>query len=219
MFCGRVCREKAFVMYHKYECVINEAITGVQDIVRSMRPFFYALYLFDDNIEDLKNFLMSRNNVKKTIFDYDLSDFNSRESQRNLLNCFDSIDAPDVIGVRKRFKYLFRCHPLLTVMWRSHHKFIMKYLKQQADIVRVVYKVLVKWPTNASDLLSERIQDNIDDVCSVQKAVGSGCFMFLSLINHSCIPNVHRHYNENNKMCLIVIRKIKKGEKLTVSLR
>ena len=220
MFCSWGCKIAAENMYHKYECLINTSIEDIQEIVRSMRPFFSSLYLFNDNIQDLQDFLLSRGNVKKTVFDYDMSDTTSCENALHLLHIFDSIDAPiEAIetDISMVISAIFECHPLLAAMWITHKDFIVSLVNRHNKIMRVAAGDLYQWPPNINQLLTHKPQTNPVDLMINQKLVGTGCFLFSSMLNYSCISNVYRHINEDNKMCLIVSRNIMQGEKLTVS--
>ena len=67
MFCSSNCQKTANMMYHEYECIISNNLIDVKGVLRFLRPFFCALYFVDNNIEELKSFVLSRNNEKKTI--------------------------------------------------------------------------------------------------------------------------------------------------------
>ena len=60
MFCSTICRENAFFMYHKHECYNKCVELEYPQYSRVMRLFYFALYLFDDKIKDLKAFILSR---------------------------------------------------------------------------------------------------------------------------------------------------------------
>lgn len=197
-------------MYHRYECVIINLVGAFQDTVRSMRLFFYSLYLFNDNIEDLKNFMMSRKDVRMTVFDYDLSDLKSRNSQKNLLHCYDSFVAPAFTNDAYAFRLIFEVHPILSVMWDTHKVFILTFFRRNIAINREYAKDLMKWQDN----VKRSITDHRESIC---KRVGGGIYLFSSLINHSCVPNVERHISYNDKLHLIVCRDVKKGQQIFLS--
>ncbi|CAO1309921.1 unnamed protein product [Diamesa serratosioi] len=103
----------------------------------------------------LCSFLASRKGVKKTIFVYDLRDFNSRESQRNLLQCFDSIDALELTIVNDDIGDVMKCHSILAAIWDNHKDFIMNFLRRIADITMITDDIN-KWPFYSSELLAGR---------------------------------------------------------------
>lgn len=217
MFCSVNCQNIADNMYHNYECIINAMVSGVQHMSQIMRPFFCALFHYQHNIEDLMTFVLSRNNFKKTIFDYDSSEGMSCENSMHWLHIFDSIDAPSVNDLSAVLPSIFESHPVLACMWISHKDFILPYLNRHADIICFIAKDSYQWPANAVPLLKNNSQKKALDLIRVQKIVGSVTFLFYPLLSQSCKPNVYSHINKDNEMCYIVARNINKGEKLTIS--
>ena len=201
-------------MYHKYECYINSVFKDVAEIVREMRSFFYALYLFEDNIDDLKTFMLSRSDVKKSVFDYNLTGSNSRDNARNLLHCIDSLDVPKYQIDRSVYKLIFLCHPMLYEMWETNELFIMSFISHHVAITRFYAQRIFKWPGNASKIMEQNCSSR-----DIRNRVGGAVYCFSSLIKHSCVPNIARHINSKNGMNLVVVRPINKGQQIFVSYR
>ncbi|CAO1294549.1 unnamed protein product [Diamesa serratosioi] len=196
---------------------MNGRMNDCEEVIRSMRFFFISLNLFDHNILDLKKFINSRKNTKKTVFDYDLSEMNSRESQRNLLLCFDSLDYNDD-GIKiDQIGVAIRAHPSLGDEWKKYHHFITKFIRRHSDITDRHVQGLFKWPGNASKLMNEMGSQRKKDYSTIRKKVGGGAYPFMSMIKHSCVPNLMRHYSKDNRVNLIVTRRINPGEEISIS--
>ena len=219
MFCSVECLDNGQLMYHKYECLINGLMEGFQHAVRAMRSFFYALYLFDDKIEDLKTFIMSRGYVRKTVFDYDMRHVDTKQTRRDMLHCFYSFVAPDCQIDSSIFNLIFNTHPILSTMWDKEKDFIWSFLRRNIEITQMYAHAFFRWPGNAKEMMLVEDEDDTKEFQSIRKKVGGGVFLLMSLFNHSCVPNVHRHFNYNNKLHLIVCRDIKKGQELFISLK
>ena len=212
MFCSTNCQDNANEIYHNYECIINNVIPGVKDVVYAMRPFFCALYFFNKNIEELKSFVLSRNNEKKTIFDCDISE----SSSLNWLHVFDSIDAPAVTDLSSILPSVFNAHPVLIDMWPTHQDFLLPYLNRHADILRFISRDVYQWPGNAEPLMKYHVQKKAVDLIRLQKIVGKVSCLFSPLLSQSCKPNIYRHNYQSNEMYYIVAHNINVGEKLTI---
>ena len=197
-------------MYHKYECFIGRILLVDDYLLKPMKTFFYALYLFDHKIEDLKALILSRGRERKTIFDFDMRDLNPIETGRNLLLCYDSLEPSKYCDEEKQFYLMFEYHPVLKKMWKKEWKFIEDFLYRHFDISLTFKYDLFQWPANTAELVRKSKMNN---------NIGNGCYVFTSLINHSCIPNVDLHCDINNKMHLIACQNIAKGEQLFVSYK
>ena len=214
MFCSTICRENAFFMYHKHECY-NQCIERIYpQYSRVMRLFYFALYLFDDKIEDLKAFILSRGEERKTIFDFDMRDLDPIAAGRNLLLCYGSLMPSKYFTGERRFDLMFQHHPFLKQMWRKEKEFIGTFLEQHYHTTAIFHSDLIKWPVNSKELIHKGYNIN-----TVQRKVGEGYYIFSSMFNHSCLPNVQLHCNINNKMHMIICQNVAKGEQLFVSYK
>lgn len=215
MFCSDTCQDAAFKMYHKYECLIMKKLDGVKDLVGRLRPFFLALSLFDGSVDRMKATLQGRSGGQRTVFDYDLSDPLSHTYAINLLHVFDSYTTTQHSESFEQINTLFTCDPELNIIWKGNESFVHMLLCRFNDVLRCLGRGIYKWPGNATDI-AEQLPDITDsfDTDLVRKMAGVGYYPFLGLINHSCVQNISRHIDADNKMVLIVCRPIKKGEQL-----
>ena len=210
MFCSEQCREKAFKMYHRYECFNSRIVKPEHsDLLNPMKTLFYGLYLFDHKIEDLKAFILSRGVERKIISDYDLNEWNSIETKRNLFLCVDSLVPNKRCAEKKPFHLMFKKHHLLKKMWKKEKKFLTLFLNRHYDISAMVHLDIWKWASDTAEVIElNQLAD------AKRKQVGYGCYVFTSMFNHSCVPNVELHCGNNGKMYLIVNQNIARGQQL-----
>ena len=227
-FCSESCKERAYDIYHKYECRINMHFEEhFKDILITMRPFFIALYLCYDDINLLKSHFIDDPDTMqqtKTVFDYDLSSPTVKNYALNIMKVFDSYKAAENNEpFYDCIELIFSCHPILAAMWIGNEIIITKMLSRYADNLRELGHAIVQWPTNTKHLIHQlpptTNQFQLLQTDSICKIIGVGYYSFLGLLNHSCVPNIYRHVNEFNQMILIVCRPIIKGQQLFVDYK
>ena len=214
MFCSFICRENAFKMYHKFECLNKSLEREYVHLSRVMRLFYFALYLFDDKIKDLKAFILSRGEERKNLLDFDMRDLDPIEAGRNKLLCYDSLVPTKRCTEVEPFHLMFENHSLLKIMWKKERKFIEVFLYRHYDITARFNNILFKWPADAALFVK-----NDHDIILTQRKVGAGYYIFSSMFNHSCVANVQLHCDINNKMHMIICKNVAKGEQLLVNYK
>ena len=217
MFCSMKCKEDAFKMYHNYECVNNCIAPNLAYLKNVMRLFYFALFLFDGKIEELKAFILS-NGTWWTTFHCDMRDLDPIVKGRYMLICYNSLVPSQRCTEVKPFHLMFENHPLLKTMWKKERRFIKEFLNRYYDIFEKFHCDLTEWPLNTAELM-ERTRNGDYDITKILKVKGHGCYVFAPLFNHSCVPNVEGHLDVNNKLHLIVCKNVAKGEQLFVSYR
>lgn len=222
LFCSLMCQQEAHNIYHKYECSINMKLHGVQHIVLSMRSFFFALYLHNGSIAELRAAIEARAGAPPmTIFDCDARDPESLERARNLMYVFHSYKAEPRATKNNVFAMIFRLLPELSVMWQGNEDFILTFLARHINNSRELEQELTQWPGNTPDIFGQMTspQPNACDNYFIRKVVGHAYYPFVGLLNHSCVENVHRHIDQHLKTILIVSRPIKAGQQLFLNYK
>lgn len=199
MFCNEECFQSALSSFHFYECPINERLLKSGVMQMALRTFFQALSMFKGSIEDLEKFVQENDN-QTSVYDFDFSDpsdpnvdkmhFASMYSLSRNINKASS-DSPEM---------LLKDHPLVLEAWRTHGDFITTFVR----------RVLLIGDSNFHGICGWSIKKYENQF---PQMIGIGCYPFISLVNHSCAPNVNRIYVED-KMLLLVERPIKSGEQL-----
>jgi SET and MYND domain-containing protein 4 len=201
MFCSTACMQKAEENFHNFECEIIEILHKSGIMQMAMRVFLQALNMFDGSVEKLEKFLENYEKSSTSVFDFNFSatQKDEKENARNFLASLyclarsgkNSNDSP---------KNIFMSSLKLTKIWNDHQKFIENFFKRVLCVGDSNFHGICGW-----SIQKFRNQD--------PQMIGIGCYPFISLVNHSCYPNVTRQYFEG-KMMLVVERPIKKGEQL-----
>lgn len=195
MFCNDECMQAAIDSFHRYECPIINSLMKSGIMQMALRTFFQALSIFKGSIEDLQKFLLE-NDKNFSVYDFDFTEVDSKSFLLSLYSLTKSRkvceqDSPEA---------LLKNHPLLSEIWKSHETFIRGFIQRVLQIGDSNFHGICGW--------SLKKYEN-----QVPQMIGIGCYPFISLVNHSCAPNVNRIYVEDN-MLLLVERPIRKGEQL-----
>lgn len=130
----------------------------------------------------------------------------------------------------KKISKVFRASPKLTSLWTKMNKsneIFVKDLMSRLQRVAVNYMHGIGgWSLKKAEV-DEGDDNNMKTSTSsapqlpsaYQHLIGNGCYLFCSLLNHSCAPNVQRLNVANDKIAVIVSRPIRKGEQLFDSYR
>lgn len=201
MYCSAACEKNAYEEWHKYECEFYEVIFDMRLLM--VRNFFKALSICNGSIEELEALIMSiGKNETVTVFDFDFSNLSENEINRKmLLATYCAHRRPNEKNklLLIWFKMLFHSHPMIESMMRTHEAFIMEFMKHICE----------SQPVNRhgfSKLLPK--------IGSHKPAfAGSVLCPALSLLNHSCVPNVIRVENKKS-LVLVANQIIEAGEQI-----
>jgi SET and MYND domain-containing protein 4 len=198
MFCDEICLKSANEAYHKYECPIIEKLLKSGIMQMAMRTFFQALSMFKGSIEQLQKFLTEYKNPRASVYDFDFSENSSKD--KNFLISLFCLTRSDKICETDSPEKLFIDHPMFRDSWEKHEIFIRSFILRVLQIGDSNFHGVCGW--------SRKKYEN-----QHPQMIGIAVYPFISLVNHSCAPNVNRIYVED-KMLLLVERPIKKGEQL-----
>lgn len=188
--------------FHFYECHIIEKLLKSGIMQMAMRIFFQALSIFDGSMDQLQRFLEDSKNHSTSIYDFDLSINDDQELSKGksfLLSLFCLTHGNKVFSSDSPENFM-KDHPELAKIWNLHEKYIRKLFLRILQIGDSNFHGICGW--------SMKKYEN-----QFPQMIGIGCYPFISLVNHSCAPNVNRIYVDD-KMILLVERPIKKGEQL-----
>lgn len=212
MFCSLECEKSAFDKFHQFECPMMELILSpimTATMRLAVRTLFTSLALFGGSFEELDKFL-KENFESRTVFDIqDCSD------PKETLLAVNSLIANHKLEVNETFfEELFQSSAELKSMWSSHADFIRSFLKKQTQIGTMNYHEIHGWPLKKGGLRDEEF-DELKGLAYKTGVTswGSGSYPFISMLNHSCAPNVSRVF-VGNKNVVFVQRSIKKGDQL-----
>lgn len=198
MFCSEKCLKEAWNSFHNYECLIIDRClkSGVLQI--ALRIYFQALNIFHGSTENLKIFIENQEK-SYSMFDFDFSKNNDENLKNSLISLWflvrsgnlDENDSPELI---------LKDHPKLVDQWKNNKDFIRTFFQKIVQICDSNFHGICGWSRHLNKISSPQM-------------IGVACYPFLSLLNHSCVPNVNRVYIEG-QACLMVERPIKKGEQI-----
>ena len=187
MYCSDECANHD--AFHKESCPSKVA----QHVEIAQKLIVKALKIVGD-CDTMYELLM--NDMKKTVFDFDLSNPDDPMHKKNLLIAVNSLSTEvEVEGLNSA-----EIHP--------------KYTERETECA---LKYLLIWATNGYYMQenTHAILGSRADKYEFGEIIGSGMFPFLSLLNHSCCPNV-KNITVDNKFVLVVSRPIKAGEQIFV---
>lgn len=200
MFCSEKCLNDAKESFHNYECPINNLLLTSGVMQMAMRIFFQSLAMFDGSIIEFERFFNENESLAASVYDFNSSNPDNRLIARNNLISLICLARNDNDYVGDSPEKLFKIHPQLSYMWESNEAFIRRFILRTLQTGDCNFHGICGW--------SLKKYAN-----QTPQMIGIGCYPFMSLINHSCAPNINRIYVDD-KMLLVVERPIKKGEQL-----
>jgi hypothetical protein len=211
MFCDQKCFEESKKRFHQFECNME---------AESLRKFFYSEpdgrvldplitlrkvtepNCMAGSVERLRE-LMSSNDQEENLFDFDLSheiDESFDIKHLRILSILQGIWTENEIEVQAREPSIQDA--ILEYIYR-------KIFPKESDF-RFMKDFLIRF---TSILSCNSISLNMQ-----HKTTAAAILPFGSFIRHSCDPNVVFVTNFGNKVPLIVIKPVKKGEELFINL-
>lgn len=206
MFCSQQCHEFAKKYYHKYECPIISDIIRSGSVNMTLRIFFISLSVFEEDIFKLREFYEDIIKIPKTLFDFDFSSKNSSDNLLNQLKCLLSLSRSSKNFPLTQQKKLLANHPELYEIYNANGDFIKEFIQHQSQISDHNFHGIFSSNLNTQSIVNTNMK-------SLQEPVGSGSFLFASLINHSCVPNIMR-ICVDAEIYIIACRKIEKGSQI-----
>lgn len=214
MFCGQCCAKgNSSISFHRFECplmdvILKSALTSSMQL--AVRTFFLALSLFDGSIDNLEKFL-NENSDSYSVFDFDGS-----ADIKQILLAVNSLVSNDKIEVDETvFEEIVLLSTALKDIRSSQSQFVKNFLRKQAQIGTMNYHEIYEWPLKKGGLSDDEINELQVSLAYKRGAIaqGNGSFPFLSLLNHSCSPNVNRIFIDAT-VILVVMKPVDKGEQL-----
>ena len=210
MFCSEDCKDSANRKYHDYECEIMGTLQFSGTLQMSLRSFFLALSLFDKSINKMEDQLEKVKNSTVTVFDFNFSKSNNPDNDMNLLLAAYALCQSDKKFPLDAHAAILSKHSKLKDTWKTHEMFIRNFLLRHAQISDSNFHGIYACRLKKEDLTNMNSQALFSEL---QETIASGCFPFLSLLNHSCAPNVIRT-NVQGKVAIVVLRPLAAGDQL-----
>lgn len=185
MYCGEICRDEAWKSYHQYECPILETCKALELDKLKMLPLKIAL-IVKDNLSDYIKDTKYRSDRYKEIHN-----LVANTEMRSISDLFERSVAASII-----FNLV-----------KNHTNFFNSQ-KSENTFKELLLLHMQTGPCNFHEIteLTPKMNGTYEP-----EEIASGAYSFLSLLNHSCSPNVTR-FCYGSTLVLRAIQSIKKGE-------
>ena len=200
-YCSDQCKTKAWTEFHHFEC--NSLLNFAKDL-----GIFYIIIRIIGKI--------GVENVLKIMDKQDLNEnqdgkyLNNYQSVYQLLNHFNHRNTEELAA------YTLAAAFILITFLRNN---ILNELNQEQinNLGCIILKHLLQLSTNSISILEQsdlKIEDfSINGISQNQVEIGVGIYPTVSLLNHSCVPNVFTIFN-GSLLTVIALRRIKSGDEI-----
>ncbi|XP_050094493.1 SET and MYND domain-containing protein 4 [Anopheles aquasalis] len=213
MYCSDECRTRAQLTYHRYECPIIRDMWRIftKIPVMALRTVTMAITFFDHNLDEMLEHLDTLNEATVNPFAMDWTAATKRDIYNtvHVLATNERVRDCKDMGQRIFFALIIRQllldrTPLGAMCTGDPKKTQLLY-----DLLR---RHLQTTPTNMHSLYYMKYQIKPNNF---EPAIfASACFPVLSMINHSCAPNMTRVTLPDRSCGVLIIRPIAKGGQL-----
>lgn len=193
MFCGENCKTSAWSSYHQYECPIIAIL--------------YKMGCSKMTHIAIRITLVARN-VYSTIKNITNSDIYRSERYEEIHQLIANTDKRSVTDLFKRAVTVAIIYYLIQL--KTSFFVDLNVDGAQEIFLELLLLHMQTGPSNFHEI-SEFILSS--DGCYEPDEIGAGAYAFLSLLNHSCCPNVVRHCY-GTTIVLRALRPVKRGEQL-----
>lgn len=213
MYCSSECREYSFAHYHKFECPIIDDLlrSGIKHVI--LRMFLRGLSAFNHDVNKFEAYIKQNNSGKNLTF-FDIE--NPANNEKEVFLATLSLASNEAIMHKSLdFEELFEKSAMLNSLWTSNKSFISSILQKLTIVGNRDVHGIGAWSLKQNGIEEHNEPKN---PTQYQQLIGNACYLFSSLLNHSCAPNIKR-LNVNCKNVIIVSRPIRAGDQLFDSYR
>jgi SET and MYND domain-containing protein 4 len=205
MFCSENCKNEAYTNFHRFECIVMKQLLKSGSVHMALRLFFTAFSIMKDSIIDLQKFVEENINSNFTIFDVQKED-----KEKGKLKALISLVASAKVFDLTQHLEILQCHPIFEEILRDNKQFIEKFLLRMCQISDLNFHGIFSGDGSTSQSVSENPTEAFKNL---QKSIGSGAYLFNSLLNHSCANNIIRICSDR-KIITVVCQPIPKGSQI-----
>uniref|UniRef100_A0A1Q3FCS2 Protein-lysine N-methyltransferase SMYD4 n=1 Tax=Culex tarsalis TaxID=7177 RepID=A0A1Q3FCS2_CULTA len=216
MFCSKDCQKKANEDYHSVECPIirDMHFLFTKVILMALRTTTMAISTFGGNLDELRLHIESIDESNLHPFKLDWNGISAKEvySTIHVLATNQKLRTPGDLTQRAIYaivmsEVLFgKSQPLNDICGDN---------ESHRDLVRrLIFRHAQTAPVNMHSLMYMDYSPDADEEQFRQESLGCGSFPILSMINHSCAPNVVRVTLPSGCVAALINRPVKKGEQL-----
>uniref|UniRef100_A0A2M4CRS6 Putative agap011835-pa-like protein n=1 Tax=Anopheles darlingi TaxID=43151 RepID=A0A2M4CRS6_ANODA len=213
MYCSEECRKQAQLTYHRYECpIIRDMWRLFTKIpVMAMRTVTMAIAFFEHNLDELLLHLDSLDESTVNPFAMDWTVATKRDIYDTVHVLATNEHARDCKDVGQRIFFALVMRELLL-----DRTPLGVMCQEDPNKTRLLYDLLRRHlqtvPTNMHSQYYMKYQKESKNFDPAIYA--SACYPLLSMINHSCAPNMTRVTLPDGSCGALIIRPIAKGSQL-----
>jgi SET domain len=197
MFCSRGCMERADV-YLKTEHIVEIRY-------HEQRMFCESLAICGGSYDKLKQLMIDPELSNKTIFDFDFSNPDDPLYKFHQLVAFNGLQQDRETNEKEKIE----SHPMLNLMKSSKERKICQEALMRVSRLKTANSFCMEF------LLPIIKDDSKPEADPTKLDFGLGIFLFASLFNHSCNPNIER-VSVENKMVIMVRLPVRKDQQLFI---
>lgn len=206
MFCSEKCKLDAFKKFHRFECPIILQLNKSGSVHMAMRLFFTAMSIMGDSIDDLKNVFEAGMGSLYSIFDIP-RDISADDAEKEKLKALICLVASSKVFDLTQHMSILRSHPKLKTIIDTKIDFVENFIQRMCQISDLNFHGIF----GSSPLETSSEGSSPQKIYKIlQKSIGTGAFLFNSMLNHSCTNNVLR-ICVNRKIITVVCKPITEG--------
>lgn len=227
MFCNIICRQKAFDLYHKYECYFIHYLHNCDiDIWMGIRCALIAMKKFKD-LNALKIWFTKYNNLKfNSIHDFNIIALTTNDYDIMSLECLLNIKTPPIQNYPNSIATTFKHKHILKAMFQTagalaHMKHVLELNSDNIDFfILHFYNHILNSCNFVKNIITNELQYINDKQYAISKSKltatyrGFSIHGFASFFKISCTPNTTMFYTNSNTLIVKVIKHIRKGDEL-----
>lgn len=203
MFCSENCKNEAYTNFHRFECPVMRQLLKSGSVHMALRLFFIAFSTMKDSISDLQKFVQENINSNFTVFDITKDD-----KECGKLKALISLVASAKIFDLTQHLEILQCHPIFEEILQQNKEFVEAFLLRMCQISDLNFHGIF-----SGDGSSSNCENPTEAFKNLQKSIGSGAYLFNSLLNHSCANNIIRICSDR-KIITVVCQPIPKGSQI-----
>lgn len=194
MYCSDRCLEEAHLVYHRFECGISENLLHFDEFsALALRCLLVGLSVFE-TWDKFQEFINEQRTTKLNAFDVDYTREEAAERRKWQFLVLDQMHFADShLSTEDRQHWMRQSAELTSLLKQA-----LKLTEQQESFVlNTLYRYTVTGILNSYEKESTTVSQHLT----------------LSLLNHSCAPNVQRLMQGGHQV-VMVVRPIQRGAQL-----
>ncbi|XP_058448674.1 SET and MYND domain-containing protein 4-like [Malaya genurostris] len=215
MFCSEMCQQMAYKSYHRIECPIKKHVHEFflsENGIMPIRTTIMAISSFDYDLQDLLQHVETLEGSSLNSFDLDWTNLHAKQ-------IYSTIHMLATNQNLRTLKEIFLLAAVCIVVSEA----LLNYTSLRSlcgstepypDIIQILlFRHLQSAPVNRHSINRINYYPHEKETFPITK-IGSGLFPILSMLNHSCAPNITRIPLPNGRMAAMVLRPIEKDGQL-----